>query len=176
MKFSQRENFKILSNAPLNCIFAHWMTPPPIFWSPHQKRAHAEWFFFFFNEILHIMSLLSFSGRHMYVTFIFKCSPGKNPAFCSWVPRSRGEDTCRSLRNSHLVSIPKARIERYGKSPIPYMVIDHRLWNQGPGGMQMLLRFSLVFLLKGHWTSITSSPNFFQKKLRFLYHYRCLHA
>ena len=28
--------------------------------------------------------------------------------------------------------------------------------------------------LKGHWTSITSSPNFFQKKLRFLYHSKCL--
>ena len=25
-------------------------------------------------------------------------------------------------------------------------------------------------ILKGHWTSITSSPNFFQKKLGFLYH------
>ena len=25
-------------------------------------------------------------------------------------------------------------------------------------------------ILKGHWTSSTSSPNFFQKKLGFLYH------
>ena len=50
----------------------------------------------------------------------------KNPAFCSWLPRSRGEDTGRSLRNSHLLSIPKARTERYARSPIPYMV---RLWN-----------------------------------------------
>ena len=50
----------------------------------------------------------------------------KNPAFRSWLPRSRGEDTGRSLRNSHLLSIPKTRTERYARSPIPYMV---RLWN-----------------------------------------------
>ena len=28
----------------------------------------------------------------------------------------------------------------------------------------------LLIYLKGHWTSSTSSPNFFQKKLGFLYH------
>ena len=30
--------------------------------------------------------------------------------------------------------------------------------------------------LKGHWTSITSSPNFFPKKLRFLYHLKGWHG
>ena len=30
--------------------------------------------------------------------------------------------------------------------------------------------------LKGHWTSITSSPNFFQQKLRFVFHQKCWHG
>ena len=49
----------------------------PQFGSPHRKRshflgAHTEWTHFC-NKILHWMPLLSFSGRHLYVTFIFKC-------------------------------------------------------------------------------------------------------
>ena len=34
----------------------------------------------------------------------------------------------------------------------------------------------LVLLLKGRWTSITSSPNFFPKKLGFFYHLKCWHG
>ena len=61
-------NWQILA---WNCIFAHLITP--IFGSLHQERshfygAHTEWLPSF-NKIL-------FSGRHLYVTFIFECPPG----------------------------------------------------------------------------------------------------
>ena len=52
--------------------------PPPIFWELTTKLnpfwANTEWPPSF-NEVLHRMPLLSFSGRQMYVTFIFECPP-----------------------------------------------------------------------------------------------------
>ena len=34
---------------------------------------------------------------------------------------------------------------------------------------------NISHILKGHWTSVTSSPNFFSKKLRFFYQKMCWH-
>ena len=33
---------------------------------------------------------------------------------------------------------------------------------------------TLKLKLKGHWTTSASSPDFFSKKLRFLYHKKCI--
>lgn len=46
--------------------------------------------------------------------------------FHIWLPEKRGDKVGRSLRNSHLLSVPEARTKRYADSPIPYMV---KLWN-----------------------------------------------
>ena len=71
------ENLQIL---PWNCIFAHWMTP--IFGSPHQKSPH---FLvptpndpLFSTKSYTECPLFSFSGRHLYVTFIFECPPPRD--------------------------------------------------------------------------------------------------
>ena len=40
----------------------------------------------------------------------------------------------------------------------------------GVSDTEHIARKNTAQRLKGHWTSITSSPNFFQKKLRFLNH------
>ena len=66
----------------------------------------------------------------------------KNPAFYSWVPRWRGEDTGRSLRNSHLLSIPKARTEICEK-PHP-QAVEYR-------SFQSLVLCFLSFLV---WSSV----------------------
>ena len=74
------ENLQIL---PWNSIFAHWMTP--ILGSPHQKSSH---FFlvptpndlFFSTKSYTEHPLFSFSGRHLYVTFILS-APGIPPPF-----------------------------------------------------------------------------------------------
>ena len=68
------ENLQIL---PWNCTLAHWMTP--ISGSPHQKSP----FFLvptpndplFSTKSYTECPLFSFSGRHLYVTFIFECPP-----------------------------------------------------------------------------------------------------
>ena len=68
-------NLQIL---PWNCTFAHWMTP--ISGSPYQKSPH---FLvptpsdpLFSTKSYTECPLFSFSGRHLYVTFIFECPPG----------------------------------------------------------------------------------------------------
>ncbi len=55
----------------------------------------------------------------------------ESPKFCHWLPRFRGE-TGRTLRNAHLLSIPRVRTERHTNSPIPCMV---QLWNQETPGV-----------------------------------------
>ena len=68
------ENLQILL---WNCTFAHWMTP--ISGSPHQKSPH---FLvptpndpLFSTKSYTECPLFLFSGRHLYVTFIFECPP-----------------------------------------------------------------------------------------------------
>ena len=68
------ENLQIL---PWNCTCAHWMTP--ISGSPHQK---APMFLvptpndpLFSTKSYTEYPLFSFSGRHLYVTFIFEYPP-----------------------------------------------------------------------------------------------------
>ena len=74
------ENLQIL---PWNCTFAHWMTP--ISGSPHQQSPH--FLVLTPNDALFTTKsyterpLFSFSGRHLYVTFIFECPP---PGYASF--------------------------------------------------------------------------------------------
>ena len=72
---------EILQILPYNCIFAHRMTP--IFGSPRQKSphffdVHTEWPLFSTKSYTE-RPLFSFSGRHLYVTFIFECPPRPPP-------------------------------------------------------------------------------------------------
>ena len=69
------ENLQIL---PCNCIFTHWMTPilgvhtkkAPIFLVPTLNDP------LFSTKSYTERPLFSFSGRHLYVTFIFEWPPG----------------------------------------------------------------------------------------------------
>ena len=100
------ENLQIL---PWNCIFAHWMTP--IFGSPNQK---SPLFLvptpndpLFSTKSYTERPLFSFSGRHLYVTFIFECPPNKT---C----RTRVQDTrfllVVAMKKSH--SLDTAAVNR----------------------------------------------------------------
>ena len=96
---------------PWNCIFAHWMTP--IFGSPDQKSPHFFFFFFFLvptpNDPLFLTKfyterpLFSFSGRHLYATFIFECpSPREFPTPSALAPVSLEPSLWQRLYNSRI--------------------------------------------------------------------------
>ena len=65
------ENLQIM---PWNYTFAHWITPiskkAPIFLVPTPNDP------LFLTKFYTERPLFSFSGRHLYVTFIFECPPG----------------------------------------------------------------------------------------------------
>ena len=77
-------------------------------------------------EALNQCQLINLRTRRDQICLQFIKKILKSPAFHSWLPKTRKEDVGRSLRNSHLLTVPMARTQRYERSPIPFMV---KLWN-----------------------------------------------
>ena len=68
----------------------------------------------------------------------------KNPSFRSWLPRSRGEDTGRSLQNSTSSQFPRLVLRDMREVPSPTWL---------GCGMQKLQKFSLVDNFIG-WSAV----------------------
>ena len=75
-----------------------------------------------YHQALQTRGIQALQERREHQCLKFAQSLMKSDVFRSWLPNQRGTESGRSLRNSHLLTLPRARTQRYANSVIPYLV------------------------------------------------------